>query len=89
MADEEQRLTLAEAARRSGHSPVTLRQAVQRGALRAERVGEGNRSTLYVTLDDLRAYLERRRAWRGYGQVPGTEAQDDGREEEDDVRSVR
>jgi hypothetical protein len=73
MADAEQRLTLAEAARRSGHSPVTLRQAVQRGALRAARVGEGNRSTLYVTLADLRAYLERRRAWRGYGQVPGSE----------------
>ena len=72
MADV-QRLTLAEAARQCDHSPVSLRKAVQRGALRAERMGEGRRSTLYVTLADVQAYLEHRRTWRSRGTLPADE----------------
>ncbi len=66
MAEGSRLMTLAEAARVSGHSAVTLRQAAQRGRLRVERVGEGNRATLYVTADDLEAYLAGRRTWRDY-----------------------
>ena len=64
--DETRRLTLTEAAQRSGHSPVTLRQAAQRGTLQAERVGEGNRATWYITEAALTEYLARRRTWKGY-----------------------
>jgi hypothetical protein len=60
------RLTLAEAARLTGHSAVSLRQAVRLGRLKAKRVGEANRSTLYVTRADLDAYLHARRTWRTY-----------------------
>jgi hypothetical protein len=67
-SEETQWITLAEAARRCGHSPVTLRQAVQRGRLKAKREGDGNRATLHTTQADLEMYLTRRRTWRGYGQ---------------------
>ena len=66
MAGSRERMTLAEAAHRCGHSPVTLRQAAQRGSLSVERVGEGRRSTLYVTVADLTEYLAKRRSWKAY-----------------------
>ncbi len=66
MPSHPERLTIAEAARRSNHAPVSLRQAAQRGALNAERVGEGNRATWYTTTDDLAAYLAQRRSWKTY-----------------------
>lgn len=62
-----QRITLAEAARRSGHSPVSLRQAAQRGTLKAEKVGEGNRATWYTTEAALSAYLKQRYSWKTHG----------------------
>jgi hypothetical protein len=58
------RYTLADAARRCGLAPVSLRQAAQRGRLQTTRVGEGRRSTLYVTEADLNAYLTSRRRGR-------------------------
>lgn len=64
MAPDDERITLAEAARSSTHHPVSLRQAAQRGTLRATRVGEGNRATWYTTRDDLAAYLQNRRSWK-------------------------
>jgi len=60
-------MTLAEAARTCNHAAVTLRQAAQRGALRTTRVGEGNRSTLYVSEADLQTYLAGRKTWQVYG----------------------
>jgi helix-turn-helix protein len=59
-------ISLAEAARRCGHSAVTLRQAAQRGRLQAHRVGEGNRATWFTTERDLAAYLAGRRSWKTY-----------------------
>jgi hypothetical protein len=67
MTNRNDLITLAEAARRSGHSPVTLRQAAQRRTLKVQRVGEGNRATLYTTMQDVTAYLDHRRTWRSYG----------------------
>ena len=64
--DERGRMTLAEAARRSGHSPVALRQAAQRGTLHAERVGDGNRATWYTSEAALAEYLAQRRSWKTY-----------------------
>ena len=65
-ANERGRMTLAEAARRSGHSPVALRQAAQRGTLKAERVGDGNRATWYTSEAALAEYLAQRRSWKTY-----------------------
>lgn len=59
-------MSLAEAARHTGHSEVSLRQAVRRGRLRARREGVSNRATYYTTAGDLRAYLAGRRSWKGY-----------------------
>jgi hypothetical protein len=68
------RLTLAQAAQLSGHAAVSLRQAVRLGRLTAEQVGEGRRATYYVTVADLREYLESRRRWQGYhGKQPSQE----------------
>ena len=75
-ADAREWMTLAEAARLCGHSPVTLRQAAQRGALHTRRVGEGRRATLYTTRDALHAYLANRRTWRAYGTDPATRDQE-------------
>jgi hypothetical protein len=61
---KESHLTLAEAARLCGLAPVTLRQAAQRGRMQTTRVGEGRRSTLFVTQADLDAYLNGRRRGR-------------------------
>lgn len=69
MPSHPERLTIAEAARRSNHAPVSLRQAAQRGTLKAERVGEGNRATWYTTADDLAAYLAARRSWKTHGRL--------------------
>jgi hypothetical protein len=65
-----ERLSLADAARHTGHSAVSLRQAAQRGTLRAERIGEGNRATWYTTTEALAAYLAARRSWKAYGVKP-------------------
>ena len=75
-----ERITLAEAARRSRHTPVALRQAAQRGVLRAEKVGEGNRATWYTTPADLDAYLAQRHTWRGYAGRPPAEGAEQGME---------
>lgn len=64
--DADERISMADAARRSGHSAVALRKAAQRGALRAERIGDGVRATYYTTARDLDAYLDGRRTWRAY-----------------------
>jgi hypothetical protein len=68
------RLTLAQAAQRTGHAPVSLRQAVRLGRLTAEQVGEGHRATYYVTEADLQQYLQSRRRRQGYrGKQPQKE----------------
>ena len=59
-------ISLADAARRCGHSAVALRQAAQRGTLKAHRVGEGNRATWFTAERDLLAYLAARRSWKTY-----------------------
>jgi hypothetical protein len=68
------RLTLAQAAQLTGHAAVSLRQAVRLGRLKAEQVGEGRRSTYYVTEADLQSYLQSRRRRQGYrGKQPQKE----------------
>jgi hypothetical protein len=68
------RLTLAQAAQLTGHAAVSLRQAVRRGRLTAEQVGEGRRATYYVTEANLQQYLASRRRRQGYhGQQPQEE----------------
>jgi hypothetical protein len=57
-------ISLAEAARRTGHAAVSLRQAAHRGRLAAWQMGEGNRATWYTTPAALAAYLHSRRTWR-------------------------
>lgn len=69
-----ERITLTEAARRSGHSGVALRQAACRGSLKAERVGEGNRATWFTTAAALADYLASRKTWRTYGSNQSGEA---------------
>jgi hypothetical protein len=65
-AQDRERMSLAEAARRCGHSAVSLRQAARRGTLKAHRVGAGNRATWFTTERDLAEYLAARRSWKAY-----------------------
>lgn len=53
-------ITLAEAAEIADRSVVTLRQAAQRGALKAERLGPERRGIWHTTRADLEDYLDNR-----------------------------
>jgi hypothetical protein len=57
------RLTLKEAAALVGHKPASLRQAVLRGKLQAERVEEQRGAVWYTTRADLQRYLDNRPEW--------------------------
>lgn len=66
MAQQDQQLTLREAADISGLSPVSLKQAARDGRLTATRIGEGRRSLFVTTRADLEDYLANRKTWKGY-----------------------
>lgn len=59
------RLTLQQAAALAGYTdPATLRQAIRRGTLAAEREDTPRGPVWYVTRDQLAAYLAQRPPWK-------------------------
>jgi excisionase family DNA binding protein len=56
-------MTLNEAAEQLGVKPASLRQAINRGRLKATKVGSGQHGVWLVTAEQLADYLAQQPAW--------------------------
>ncbi len=66
-------LTLNEAAERIGVKPASLRQAINRGRLKATKVGSGQHGVWLVTTEQLAEYLAQQPEWWKRRKRPITE----------------
>jgi transposase-like protein len=58
-----ERISVADAARRLGMNPASLRQAARNGRLEVTIEGAGNRKTFYTTMEAVQRYLDNRPEW--------------------------